>query len=134
MIAITSATVIAAVALVPHPVICSGSNPSSSCAMPCPSRETLNLQSSQVNSPTGLTANIWNTGTAQVTLISYYLKDSSGNEFGNSNWAGPSISPNAVKSIDILIDGKAFTFQSSSTYNVILITSTYDRFTFTVTT
>ncbi len=102
--------------------------------MPCPSREALNLQSSQVNSPTGLTANTWNTGTAQVTLISYYLKDSFGNEFGNSNWAGPSMSPNAVKSIDILIDGRAFTFQSGSIYNVILITSTYDRFKFTVTT
>ncbi len=65
-------------------------------------------------------------------MIAYYVKNSSGDQFGNSNWPGPTIAPNMHESIDILSDGKAFTFQAGSTYAIIMITSRGYQFTFTI--
>src|SRR2546421_12859568 len=46
---------------------------------PCPAQEALSVEASQVNSPTNLTLNVRNLGSASVTLVSYNVKDSLGN-------------------------------------------------------
>jgi len=79
-----------------------------------------------------MTLNIRNSGTAAVSIMAYYVKDPGGNLYSNSNWAGPMITPNALVSVHVFIDGKAFTFQHGTTYTVTMITSRSGQFTFTV--
>ena len=100
---------------------------------PCPAREALNVESSSLDSSTGMTLNIRSSGTAAVSLMAYYVKDPVGNLYSNSNWAGPMITPNALVSVHVFIDGKAFTFQHGTTYTITMITSRSTQFTFTVT-
>ncbi len=99
---------------------------------PCP-KETLTLQSYQINAPTNLTLNIWNAGATPKALIAYYVKDSTGTQYADSNWSGPAIPPGVEISVNILIDGRAFTFQTGMSYTVTIVESTYDQFTFTIT-
>jgi hypothetical protein len=100
---------------------------------PCPAREALNVESSRFDSPTNMTLNIRNSGTAAVTLMTYYVKDSFGNVYSSSHWTGPMLVPNALVSVHVFIDGKAFTFQHGYTYTVTMITSRYGAFNFDAT-
>src|SRR6184192_1550207 len=100
---------------------------------PCPAHELLNLVSTNVNSPTNVTLRIINTGSVAVSLASYYVKDANGQTYANSNWAGPNISPNTTLSLNLLIDGKSFSFQHGSSYAIIVVTSRNNQYTFTVT-
>ncbi len=84
---------------------------------------TLNLDSYHFNTPANLTLNIRNNGALTTALIAYYVKDTSGAQYANSNWPGPTIPPAAVTSINILIDGTAFTFQTGNSYTVSILTS-----------
>jgi len=88
-------------------------------------------QSYRINSPTNLTLNIFNPGASPKALIAYYVKDSTGAQYANSNWPGPTIPPAIAISVNILIDGRGFTFQTGMSYTVTIIDSTYDQFTFT---
>ena len=97
---------------------------------PCP-KETLSIQSYRINSPTNLTLNIFNPGASPKALIAYYVKDSTVAQYANSNWPGPTIPPAIAISVNILIDGRGFTFQTGMSYTVTIIDSTYDQFTFT---
>jgi len=97
---------------------------------PCP-REALTVQSYGINTPTNLTLNIFNAGASSKALIAYYVKDSTSAQYANSNWSGPNIPPAVVISVNILIDGRAFTFQTRMSYSVTIVDSTYDQFTFT---
>ena len=99
--------------------------------MPCPGREDLSIISSTLNSPTNITIQIINTGSVQISLMSYYVKNANGQVYANSTWSGPTLPANAITPVNILIDGTAFTFQARYTYNVIVITSTY-QFQFTI--
>ena len=101
-------------------------------AEPCPGREDLNFTTSSMNSPTNITIQVWNVGTVSLSFVSYYVKDSYGQTYANPSWSGPSVYPNARATFNVLIDGKAFTFQSSSYYTIILVTSRSTQFTFTV--
>ena len=89
------------------------------------------MTSYQINTPTNLTLNLMNPGNAAVALIAYYVKDSSGNQYANGNWSGPSIAPGAAISINILIDGTAFTFHAGMYYTVEIVTL-HRYFTFTI--
>jgi len=100
---------------------------------PCPGQEALSVEASQVNSPTNLTLTIRNSGAASVGLDSYSVKDSVGNQYTKSNWAGPTLAVNSVGIINIVIDGSAFTFQSKSYYTVIVTTARNNLFTFAIT-
>lgn len=96
-----------------------------------------------------VTMNIRELGTANVTLTSYFVKDSSGNQYSRTSWntAGPNqppiIAPNQVKGIIVLINtacgsscsstGSAFTFNSGYQYTVTMVTSRNTQFSFTVT-
>jgi hypothetical protein len=123
-----------------HPIACpcdGSSNPSNPwyrCLNnPCPMMVILTLDSHQFNSPTNLTLNISNNGAITVALIAYYVKDSSGAQYANSDWPGPTISPAVAISINILIDGTVFTFQRGNSYTVSIVTSRSNQFSFTVT-
>ena len=99
---------------------------------PCP-KETLTVQSYWINTPTNLTLNILNAGASPKALIAYYVKDSNGAQCANGNWSGPTLPPAIAISVNILIDGRAFTFQTGMSYTVTIVESTYDQFTFTMT-
>src|SRR5260370_8207462 len=87
---------------------------------PCPGQENLNVETSQINSPTNVILNIRNVGSVSTTFNSYIVKDSVGNQYTKSNWSGPTLNPNSLLPINIVIDGSAFTFNSKSTYTVTL--------------
>ena len=116
---------------------CNGSSSPSSpwypCVQnPCP-HATLNLDSDQFNSPTNVTLSIRGGGVNPVALIAYYVKDSNGDQYANSNWRGPTIPPAAVVPVNILIDGTTFTFQKGNSYTVTVVTSRNDLYGFAIT-
>jgi len=74
-----------------------------------------------------------NAGASPKALIAYYVKNSTGGQYANSNWSGPTIPSATAISVNILIDGRAFTFQTGMSYTVTIVDSTYDQFTFTTT-
>jgi len=99
---------------------------------PCPSIEGLNVESSKLISPTNMTLNIRNTGSVVTSLVAYYVKDSANNQYARSDWAGPTIATNALVSVNILVNGRAFAFQSGTTYAVEIVTSRYSEYFFTI--
>jgi hypothetical protein len=98
---------------------------------PCPNMAILNIISHNVNSPTNVTLNVMNAGSVTVNLVSYYVDNVRGQTYANTNWSGPTLPPNTVTPMNILIDGSAFTFQSGDTYTVAVVTSGNYRYTFT---
>jgi hypothetical protein len=96
-----------------------------------------------------VTMNIRELGTVNVTLTSYFVKDSSGNQYSRLSWnsAGPNqplvIAPNQVRGIVVVINtscgsfcsltGNAFTFNSGYSYTVTMVTSRNTQFSFSVT-
>src|SRR5205823_12408738 len=52
--------------------------------------------------------------------------------YASNNWSGPTVIPNAYTTINLLIDGNAFTFHSGTYYTITLITSRNNQFTFTI--
>ncbi len=93
----------------------------------------LNMESYRVNSPTNVTLNIRNVGRGTATLASYSVKDQPGNIFAFPNWSGPTFESGALVSVNILIDGQAFTFQPGSTYTTEILTTENNYFTFQIT-
>jgi hypothetical protein len=89
----------------------------------------LNLETSQVNSPTNVTLNIRNTGAASVGFDSYSVLYAAANQYTRTNWIGPVIDLNRVAAINIIIDGSTFTFQSKNTYTIALTTTRNNIFT-----
>jgi hypothetical protein len=85
--------------------------------------EDLCLDSSQVNSSTNMTLNLHNCSSPgyAVTMIAYYVK-SNQVVYNNPNWAGPTIPWNGSASVNILIDGNAFKFQSGFYYEITIVT------------
>ncbi len=106
-----------------------------------------------------VTMNLRNQGTAAITLASYYVKDSSGNQYARTSWStGPNpqtattaINPNTLGTVFVLIGvtnsatpaqcgssscsltGTAFQFTAGYAYTVTIVTSRNTQFTFTVT-
>ncbi len=81
-------------------------------------------------------------GTSIITsLITYYVKDTSGDTYAQTNWNGPSSTSNQLMTANIVIgsscptctlSGTPFTFQSGNSYTIIIVTSRNNQFTFTV--
>ena len=101
-------------------------------ATPCPGRENLNIVSATVNSPTNMTVQIWNIGSVAISLISYNVKSTYSQPYQSSNWLGPTLDPNTYATINLLIDGNAFTFQSGTYYSIMFVTSRNFQFSSTV--
>jgi len=99
---------------------------------PCPGREALNFISATVNSPTNMTVQIVNAGTVAISLMSYNVRNTYSQPYGNANWSGPNLPPNAYANITLVIDGTAFTFHSGSYYTITLISSRNNQFTSTI--
>ena len=93
----------------------------------------MNIETSQVNSPTNLTLSVRNVGSVGISLYSYVVKDSVGDQYARMNWTTPFMNPNQLSAINITIDGNAFTFQSKNTYTIALTTARNNMFTFTIT-
>jgi hypothetical protein len=119
---------------------------------PTTGQENLSLEACSPCSFTSnmnVTLNIREIGTANVTLTSYFVKDSSGNQYSRVSWntAGPKqppvIAPNQVQPIIVLINtacgssctltGNAYTFTSGFAYTITVTTSRNTQFSFQVT-
>jgi hypothetical protein len=113
-------------------------------------KEALLLENPGFNSGTNITLNLRNTGSAAITLSSYYVKDSNGNQYSRTAWStGPnpqsgttSISPNALGTVFVLIGstcagscpltGTAYTFTTGYSYTIVVVTSRNNQFSFAV--
>jgi FlaG/FlaF family flagellin (archaellin) len=111
-------------------------------------KEALNADTYSFYNTTMATINIRNTGSASVTLVTYYVKDASGNTYTNSAWttaqsAPQGLMPNnvAVANFDINTagshcgcsnSGTAFAFTAGSSYTVTVVTSRNNQFVFTI--
>lgn len=104
-------------------------------------REALNLEVSGFSSGTNATLDLRNTGTTSVSLISYYVRDASGNQYSLTAWSGPVIPVNGLGIAKILIGsscpncvltGTAFTFTAGNSYTIEIVTSRNNQFIFTV--
>jgi uncharacterized membrane protein len=113
-----------------------------SATYPSLAREGLLLRSVVFSSGTNVSLFIQNIGNVNVSLIGYYVKDSSGNQYSLTNWSGPTINPNNTALVMILIGsscpsctlvGSAFTFTPGFSYTIVLVTGRNNQFSFTVT-
>jgi hypothetical protein len=113
-----------------------------SVSYPSGTREALALVSYTFTSGTNLTLFIKNFGNVSVSLASYYVKDSSGNQYALTTWPGPTINPNNTAPAMILIGsscpgctlvGSAFTFTPGFSYTIVIVTGRNNQFSFTVT-
>ena len=111
-------------------------------------KEAMNMDSYSFGNTTQVTLYVRNSGTAAITLQSYYVKDSAGNQWQNTAFAGTPINPNTAASVAIGIttgngcgsscvytgSANAFnTFQSGFSYTVLVVTTRNNQFSFTVT-
>ncbi len=97
------------------------------------------------SSVTNVTLTIRNSGTSNVTLATYYVTDSNGNQWSKQSWTGPTIAPNKAIITVVLIGtvacstcaytgtANAFnSFTSGYSYTVKVVTAKNNPFTFTV--
>jgi FlaG/FlaF family flagellin (archaellin) len=111
---------------------------------PTTGQESLNYvtNSGAFGSSTNMTAYINNLGSANTTLVTYYVKDANGNSYQYNYNTGPTIAPNKSVAINFPIGascpsctltGTAYTFTSGYAYTILMITSRNNQFTFSVT-
>ena len=111
---------------------------------PTVGKEALNIENSAfASNNTQATLYLRNTGSASISLATYYVKDSTNNQWSKTAWTGPSIAPNALGTVVINIGtgcctysgtANAFnTFATGNSYTVLAITSRNNQFSFTVT-
>ncbi len=123
---------------------------------PTTGKEAMNIENYAFNSVYNVTLDLRNTGSASITLNSYYVKDSSGNQWSRLTWqTGPqapaAIAPNGLGIVYVSIGsgasgsggqcgstctntGSSFTqFSTGFSYTVLVVTSRNDQFSFTVT-
>ena len=103
--------------------------------------ENIAPESTTFEDSTSVAVDLQNNGTETTTLTSYYVRDSSGNEYTLANWNGPSLAPNSVTTTTFRIGsgcsqctlhGSAFTFTSGNQYTITIVTGLGNVFTFTV--
>ena len=103
--------------------------------------ENIAPRSTTFEDSTNVAVDLQNNGTETTTLTSYYITDSSGNQYTLPNWNGPSLAPNSVTTTTFSIGsscsqctlhGSAFTFTSGERYTITIVTGRGNSFTFTV--
>jgi len=112
-------------------------------------KEAFAMEFSSFVSDTNVTLNLRSTGSASVTLQTYIVKNSSGDQWRLSNWNPPGqpVAPGNLLIVNIAIGSGAggcgngcqytgtpgaFTaFQNRQTYTVIVVTARNTQFTFT---
>jgi flagellin-like protein len=111
--------------------------------------EALNMDTYSYPNSTAVTLNLRDSGTASISLQSYYVKDSQGNQWQNTNFAAGPIAPNTALAVNIGLGptgngcgsncvytgtANAFnSFQSGYSYTVVVVTTRNNQFSFTVT-
>jgi len=120
-------------------------------------KEAMNIENYGFNSVYNVTLDLRNTGSSSITLNSYYVKDSSGNQWSRLTWQTDTggqhpaaIAPNALGIVYVSIGSGAsglggqcgssctptgsFTqFSTGFSYTVLIVTSRNNQFSFTVT-
>ena len=103
--------------------------------------ENIAPESTTFEDSTSVAVDLQNNGTETITLTSYYVTDSSGNQYTLPNWNGPSLAPNSVTTTTFSIGsscsqctlhGSAYTFTSGNQYTIMMVTGRGNTFTFTV--
>lgn len=111
-------------------------------AEPAAHVENIAPTSATFQDSTQVAVDLQNNGTETATLTTYYVTDSSGNEYTFANWSGPSIAPNSVTTTTFSIGsscpqctlhGSAFTFTQGYQYTIEVVTGRGNIFTFAVT-
>jgi hypothetical protein len=111
-------------------------------AEPAAYAENIAPTSATFQDSTQVAVDLQNNGTGTATLTTYYVTDSSGNEYTFANWSGPSLAPNSTTTTTFSIGsscpqcslhGSAFIFTSGSQYTIEVVTGRGNIFTFTVT-
>jgi hypothetical protein len=112
--------------------------------VPPPVIESLKLTGYQFINGTSLSLILQNTGNSSVTIQSYVVRDSSGNTWSLSSFAGPVIIPNGLGTAIILIGanchscvyggipGLFFQFTVGQSYTVTVTTTRNNQFSFPV--
>ncbi len=109
---------------------------------PSAGKEAMNIENSAFTNSTLATLYLRNTGSASITLVTYYVTDSANNQYSKtSGWGQSAIAPGGLATPTINIGAQCgctaaangFTFQSGSAYTVIVVTSRNNQFSFTVT-
>ena len=105
-------------------------------------KEAINIENSSFSTnSTVATLYLRNTGTASISLITYYVKDTANNQYSRTTWTGPTMSPNGLSTTYVSIGascsactltGTAFTFTAGNSYTVTVITSRNNQFVFTI--
>jgi flagellin-like protein len=109
-------------------------------------KETLNYDSFNYGPTSNITIFIRNSGSATVSLQTYYVKDNAGDQYTSpSTWTAGPIAPNAVNATVIKIGatlcsgctyagaGTGFTFVSGNSYTITVVTTRNNQFTWTLT-
>jgi len=105
-------------------------------------QESLNLTSYTFQNGVNVTLSIKNTGTLGLSLVGYYVKDTSNNQYYSQAWSSSSPSPGGSSTASILINsacascslsGAPFLFTAARTYFVLLLTARNNLITFTIT-
>ncbi len=83
-----------------------------------------------------------NTGSTSISLVAYYVSDTSNDTYARTPWTGPSITANSTVPVNFPIGsscgnctltGTAFTFTPGNSYSITNFTARNKRFTFTIT-
>jgi hypothetical protein len=108
-------------------------------------KEALSLEFASFgpNNPTyNVTLYLRNTGGTPISLVSYYVKDPTGNQYAKTSWANQqTINPTTLSNppLQVLISacgctnaGSAFTFQVGNSYTITLLSSRGSQFSYSV--
>ncbi|HWY28819.1 MAG TPA: hypothetical protein VNW25_06135 [Candidatus Sulfotelmatobacter sp.] len=109
-------------------------------------KEALSLEFSSFgpNNPTyNVSLYLRNTGSAPITLVSYYVKNSNSSQYAKTNWPGQTtVAPTALTNppVQLLISsacsctntGGAFTFSTGNSYTITLLSSRGSQFSYSV--
>jgi flagellin-like protein len=117
--------------------------------------EAITMDSYSYNNSTSVQLVLRNAGSASISLQSYYIKDSSSNQWQNTVFTAGPISPNTALAVNLGIanggtsgtsgngcagncayqgtSGGFTAFQSGFSYTVIVVTTRNNQFSFTVT-
>jgi len=110
-------------------------------------KESLNYDSAAYGPTSNITIYVRNSGSAGVTLQTYYVKDNNGNQYTSpSGWTAGPIAPNAVNATVIKIAGLCstcsysngppsggFTFVPGNSYTFTVVTTRNNQFTWSFT-
>src|SRR2546430_14752069 len=109
-------------------------------------KETLNYDSFAYGPASNIAIYIRNSGSATVSLQTYYVKDNSGNQYTSpSSWPSGPIHPNGVNAPLIKIgplcspactysgSGTGFSFVNGNSYTITVVTTRNNQFTWTLT-